>query len=327
MFGPVVFTEGGYNFTLYDIINKEFEISAGSSITWYGDPYQGQMKINATYNQLASYAPLLNDPTLNTVPQIKRKYPVQVLLTLEGPMLSPQIDFDILAGDLPKSITIEDGRTIRLAEQFQAFKNKLDEQELKRQVFSLIVLRKFSPEESFNTSGSIVNSVSELFSNQLSYWMSQVDENLEIDVDIGSMDQESFNAFQLRLSYTFLNGRLRVTRDGTFGNQTNNSSNSAAGNNNGSNFSSVAGDWTVDYLLTSDGKFKVKMYSRTNVNPLNTNLNSQNAITTGVSLLYTQSFNELKDILKFNRNKNRRKKEEENPDLNQEATKENEGNE
>jgi TamB, inner membrane protein subunit of TAM complex len=307
MFGPVVFTEGGYNFTLYDIINKEFKIESGSSITWYGDPYQGTMRINATYNQLASFGPILNDLTLQAAPQIRRKYPVKVVLKLDGPMLSPQIDFDILAPDLPKSMTVTvegTSRTVRLAEDFQAFKSRLDEQELKRQVFSLIVLRKFSPAESFNTSGSLVNSVSELFSNQLSYWMSQVDNNLEIDLDLGSMDQESFNAFQLRLSYTLLNGRLRITRDGTFGNQGTNSTTGNTGTNpqaNQGNFSSAVGDWTVDYLLTADGKFKVKMYSRTNVNPVNTNLNSQNAITTGVSLLYTQSFNELKDLWKRNK--------------------------
>ena len=247
-------------------------------------------------------------------------------------MLSPQIDFDILSKDLPKSIAVEDGRTIRLEEQFEAFKSKLDEQELKRQVFSLIVLRKFSPPESFNTSGSLVGSVSELFSNQLSYWMSQVDENLEIDVDLGNMDKDAFNAFQLRLSYTFLNGRLRVTRDGTFGNQSSSTSNNTSSTGNtgtGGNFSSAIGDWTVDYLLTPDGKFKVKMYSRTNVNPVNTSLNSQNAITTGVSLLYTQSFNELKDLLKTSRNKNRKKsgESENKTELNQEATKEDEVNE
>lgn len=322
MFGPVVFTEGGYNFTLYDIINKEFKIAPGSSITWYGDPYQGAMKINATYDQLASYAPILNDPSLSTVPQIRRKYPVKVLLKLDGPMLSPQIEFDILSKDLPKSIPVEGRPAVRLEDEFVAFKSKLDEQELKRQVFSLIVLRKFSPADAFNTSGTLVNSVSELFSNQLSYWMSQVDDNLEIDVDLGTMDQEAYNAFQLRLSYTFLNGRLRVTRDGTFGN--NGNSNSTTTENTGNNYSSVIGDWTVDYLLTPDGKFKVKMYSRQNVNPVNTSLNSQNAITTGVSLLYTQSFNELKDLLKSSRDKNRRKPEDE-PELNEEATKEDEG--
>jgi hypothetical protein len=118
MFGPVVFTEGGYNFTLYDIINKEFKIVPGSSITWYGDPYQGAMKINATYDQLASYAPILNDPTLSNVPQIRRKYPVKVLLKLDGPMLSPQIDFDILSKDLPKSIPVEGRPAVHLYRHF-----------------------------------------------------------------------------------------------------------------------------------------------------------------------------------------------------------------
>ncbi len=334
MFGPVVFTEGGYNFTLYDIINKEFKIESGSSITWYGDPYQGQMKINATYNQLASFAPILtyaNQATLNA-PQVKRKYQAKVLMKLDGPMLSPQIDFDILAGDLPNSITVPDNPTVRLMDEFQAFKARLDEQELKRQVFSLIMLRKFSPAESFNTSGSLVSSVSELFSNQLSYWMSQVDNNLEIDLDLSSMDQESFNAFQLRLSYTLLNGRLRITRDGTFGNTgttgTTGSGNTSNQNNQGS-FSSAVGDWTVDYLLTADGKFKVKMYSRTNVNSLNnTNLNAQNAITTGVSLLYTESFNELKDLWKRNKTKTQPEDEDDQqPEPNQDANKKDESEE
>lgn len=335
MFGPVVFTEGGYNFTLYDIINKEFKIESGSSITWYGDPYQGQLKINATYNQLASFAPILTyaTPATLNVPQVKRKYLAKVLMKLDGPMLSPQIDFDILAGDLPNSIPVPDSPPVRLMDEFQAFKSRLDEQELKRQVFSLIMLRKFSPAESFNTSGSLVSSVSELFSNQLSYWMSQVDNNLEIDLDLSSMDQESFNAFQLRLSYTLLNGRLRITRDGTFGNTgTTTGTNGNTGANNQSNqgnFSSAVGDWTVDYLLTADGKFKVKMYSRTNVNSLNnTNLNSQNAITTGVSLLYTESFNELKDLWRRNKAKTKPSEdEEEQPEPNQDANKKDESEE
>lgn len=338
MFGPVAFTEGGYNFTLYDIISKEFKIESGSSITWYGDPYQGQLRINASYNQLASFAPILPyDQTILTSPQLRRKYQARVLMKLDGPMLSPQIDFDILAGDLPKSVQTTtpegtQGPTINLADEFQAFRARLDEQELKRQVFSLMMLRKFSPAESFNTSGSLVSSVSELFSNQLSYWMSQVDNNLEIDLDLSSMDQESFNAFQLRLSYTFMNGRLRVTRDGTFGNS--GATNSTTGNTganssaNQGSFSSVIGDWTVDYLLTADGKFKVKMYSRANVNPINTNLNSQNAITTGVSLLYTQSFNELKDLWKHNKAKSSPLEEDEgSTPVNTDAVKKDEGDE
>jgi len=101
----------------------------------------------------------------------------------------------------------------------------MDEQELKKQVFSLIMLRRFSPPDAFATGGnsSLYSSVSELLSNQLSYWLTQVDQNLEVNFDLGNFDQEAFNTFQLRLSYSFLNGRLRVTRDGAFNNQYNRS--------------------------------------------------------------------------------------------------------
>ncbi len=278
MFGPFQFTEGGYNFTLYGLVNKYFEIKKGSRITWYGDPYTGSLDIEASYNQQASFGP------------------VQVLLDVTGPMLTPDIKFDIVTKDLPQSIVINN-EPVRLQFEFQSFKNKIDEQELNRQVFSLIILKRFSPPESFNTSGSIVNSVSELLSNQLANFLSQVDENLEIDVDLNTFDQETYNTFQLRLSYTFLNGRLRITRDGTFyGNQNNN--NAAVGSNPNNQATTLAGDWTVDYLLTADGKLKVKMYNRTNINPILNSIGSSNSVTTGVSLSHTQSFNELKDLIK-----------------------------
>lgn len=289
MFGAVEFTQGAYNFTLYDIINKEFDIQPGSRISWYGSPYEGIMDITADYTQMASLGPILTDQSEEVLsnPQVRRKYPTDVKLKLEGQMLSPRINFDIDANELPDNIIVE-GRAapVRLNFEFESFKSRLDEQELKRQVFSLIILRKFSPPDAFSTSGTLYNSVSELLSNQLSYWLTQVDQNLEIDLDLGTLDQEAFNTFQLRLSYSFLNGRLRITRDGSFSNQYRPSD----------NISSIAGDWMVDYLLTPDGKFKVKMYSRSNVNQLTNTLGTQSAVTTGVSLLHTQNFNEIRDL-------------------------------
>lgn len=321
MFGPFVFEQGAYNFTLYDIINKEFEIQRGSRITWFGDPYAATLDIAASYNQLASFGPILTDPTLGTLPQLRRKYPVKVLLDLDGPMLAPEIGFDIVASDLPQSIVVPNRPPVRLEFEFQTFKNRLDEQELKRQVFSLVVLRKFSPPESFNTSGSIVNSVSELLSNQLSNWISQVDENLEIDLDLSTLDEEAYNTFQLRLSYTFMSGRLRVTRDGTFyGNQND-------PNLSNRSLSNIAGDWTVDYLLTPDGQLKIKMYNRTNINPILNTLGAQNSVTTGVSISHTQSFNNLKDIWRSARTR-REKQQGAEIDQNEEALlEENDGTE
>ena len=301
MFGLFEFERGNYNFTLFDIINKEFNINKGSRISWYGDPYTGQLNVTASYRQLASMGPILINQVSEAAlasPQLRRKYPVEVLLKLDGPMLSPQIQFDITAKDLPDNVTVEGEPPVRLNFAFDAFKARLDEQELKRQVFSLIVLRRLSSPDAFSTSGSLYNSVSELLSNQLSYWLTQVDQNLEINIDLGALDQEAFNTFQLRLSYSFLNGRLRITRDGTISSQYNRS-----------DVSNMLGDWTVDYLLTPDGKFKVKMYSRSNLNPVLNNLSTQAAVTTGISLMHTQSFNQVKDLLKSAREKRRKELE------------------
>jgi len=133
-------------------------------------------------------------------------------------------------------------------------------------------------------------SVSELLSNQLSYWMSQVDENLEIDIDLSSMDANALNTFKLRLSYTLLEGRLRITREGSFTNV-----------KNKADLSSIAGEWTVEYLISEDGKFRVKMYNKNNPNSVQTGLENTTSTSAGFSLLHTQSFNSLKEL--FNNKK------------------------
>jgi hypothetical protein len=304
MFGPFEFTEGFYNFTLYNFINKQFVIKRGSQISWYGDPYLGILNINASYKEQASLAPLILDDKARSLSQVRRKYPVEVLLKLEGQMLSPSFNFDIIAQNLPQNIANENGNPVNLDLAFTVFKNKLDEQELYRQVFSLIVLQKFSPPDAFDASGSVSNSVSELLSNQLSHWISQVDEKLMFDLDLGSFEENAFENLQLSLSYAFLDERIRITADGTFNNNATNTP-----SNTQRNPSSVAGDLTVEYMLTPDGKLRVKMYSRTNQNTVLSSVNNQSTITTGASLTHTQSFNELKDL--WRRSRTKRLKEEE----------------
>ena len=280
MFGDFAFVEGGYNFTLYNIINKEFKIEPGSSIAWLGDPYGGVLDIKATYEQLASLAPLVMDETQKESDEVKRKYKAEVLLKLTGELMSPDINFDLNVENFPEN-------NIWLRTAVESLKNNIafDNEELKRQVFSLIVLRRFSERDSFDGSNAVSSSVSEFLSNQFSYWFSQVDENLEIDVDLGSFDNDRFNTFQLRLSYTLFDGRLRITRDGGFTNV-----------NNETNTASVIGDVTVEYLLTKDGKYRVKMYNRNNFNSLTQNLNLVSNTTQGISLVHVESFDKVKEL-------------------------------
>lgn len=276
MFGDYEIKEGGYNFTLYNIINKEFEIIPGSRITWYGDPYKAILDIEATYSQLTSLSPIINQEGITT------RSNAIVKLYLDGQMLSPDINFDIEIKDYPLEYAI-------YIDAFRA-SIKSDKQELNRQVFSLLILKKLFEGQGFVASEAIGVSVSEFVSNQLSYWITQVDENLEIDVDFSNLDEDAFNTFQLRLSYKFLDGRLRVTRGGGFGTV------SPEGSVEPNTIGSIIGDLTLEYLLTPDGKLRVKMFTRNNRNAFEDNYSFE----TGASLRYVRSFDYLKEIWQKN---------------------------
>lgn len=112
-----------------------------------------------------------------------------------------------------------------------------------------------------------------------------------------------------------LNGRLRVTGDGTYYNQSQVTQQTTPTN--------IAGDWTVDYKLTADGKLRVKMYSRTNINPIPAAA-QQTYMTTGASIVHTQSFDELRDMFASTR-KQQRREAERNAKANADAIKHEDG--
>lgn len=301
--GDYEFTEGAYNFTMYNIVNKEFRINPKSKIFFSGDPYLGKLKINADYKVNTSLAPII-DTVYHNLPEAKRIYPAKVLLDLNGPLLSPDIAFDIIIEDYPRA-------NVNIDTEVRAFLNKIknDEQEMNRQVFSLLVFRKFSPPNSFSTGGTLGSSVSEFVSNQLSYWISQVDDNLTIDIDLNDLDADALKTFQLRLSYAFMDGKLIITRDGGFTDQ-----------NQEATLSSITGDWTVEYLLSKDEKLRIKFFKKTNYDQLSSSTGSNDElITGGFSLLYTTSFDRIKDL--FNKNKNKKEKQSTNKPDSKEAIK------
>jgi hypothetical protein len=283
MFGNYIITKGAYNFTLAGLINKEFKIGPNSTISWTGDPYEGILDINALYHEYASLKPLA--PDSQSAAQISPgKYPVDVQLGIQGNLMNPQVNLGI---DILRYPSNAGPYVIEFLSRI-----KSNEQEMNRQVFSLLMLRSF-----YRTDGTFAgvassgtnSGLSELLSNQLSNWLSQVDENLTIDMNLNSLDKQALNTFQLRLSYTFLDGRLRISRDqGGFQNyQTTNQT---------SNVTNIAGEWTIEYLLSQDGRFRMKLYNKNNTNPLLASVVNTANTSAGFSLLHTQSFNNLNDL-------------------------------
>lgn len=294
MFGDYVISKGAYNFTLLNAVNKAFTIEPGGTVTWSGNPYGGILNLKAKYKQTASILPLLYNRSTKEKesPEARRRHPVTVLMKLTGNLFSPEINLGMDFENFPQNSAYY--------VDVMEFKNRIaaNEQELNRQVFSLLILQRLSEEGGFNGQGSgIQGSISEFLTNQLSYWASQVNENLQIDLNLNGLDQEAWNAFQLRLSYAALDGRLRITRDGGFTTVQNSSQATTS-----ARAVSVIGDWTIEYILNKEGSLRVKMFNRNSQGVMNTaNFGATTGVVAGFSLLHTQSFNALRELFRRRR--------------------------
>jgi hypothetical protein len=292
MLGNYEITEAKYNFSLYNIIKREFVVQPGGKISWFGDPYEGVMDLKAVYQESVSLQNLQTSTAGSQLedPQMRRRWPVKVIMDLKGEILSPEIDFDFDFSGFPEG---------NIQTYISAFKNRIasDEQEKNRQVFSVIMMRSFSPEGQFSGVSSLATSnLSQLLSSQLNNFISQVDQNLEVDIDLATLDQSALETFQLRVAYTFLEGRLRVMRDGGFTDLQGNA-----------DLNSIAGDWQAEYLLTEDGRYRLRIYNRNNFNTFTSLSLSRNVATYGMSISQNLSFNSLRELFEKIRNKDRDK--------------------
>ena len=301
MYGQVEIVRGAYNFTLQGLINKEFVVRPGGLISWNGDPLAGEMNVTATYTQRTSLAPVLGAEISGGSAVV----PVTAVMTLTGPLLLPAIRLGLEFNDAPGALQS------LLANFTTSLRN--DEQELNRQVFSLLVFKQLAPQGSFGNTislrgqdNTVQNSLGQILSTQLGLLTSQIDQNLEIDFNINGLSAQQFQALQVRLSYSFLNGRLRVTREGGFTSNANlvnsnpNGSLPTTGNTAGQ--ASLLGDLSLEYYLRPDGKFRAKLRYETTPRDLET-INQPRA---GLSLLHTEQFNTFGEL--FSR-KNPKKKE------------------
>lgn len=281
MNGDYVMDQGDYTFTLKNIINKKFAIERNSKITWTGDPLDAQVDIKAIYTQYTSLFPILLDTTNKAnLPEFKRRYPVDVSISLKNKLLSPDIRFDLGIRDYPKDVNFNGSVT--------AFSNRIrtDESELTRQVSNVLLFGQLvSPFGASGLSlGNLVGNVTEMLSNQLGNLASRINKDLNVEVSLGAggLNQVSLNNLQLRASYN-INNRLRISRSGGFTDARNQTSPQL-----------LLGDWAMEYFARPDGSLKLKAYNRNIQTTLAGSLNSfQLNQTFGTSLIFQKNFNRL----------------------------------
>ncbi|MCM1356860.1 MAG: translocation/assembly module TamB [Staphylococcus sp.] len=272
MYGDYTINRGSYNFTLQDIIIKDFSIRDGSRISFLGDPYAAQLDIVASYTVNANLSDLdesfLEDRELN-----RTNVPVDALMIVKGDIRQPEISFDL---DFP-TLTRDIYRKVRSIVSTEDMMN--------RQIIYLLALNKFyTPDYMTATHGNeLVSVVSSTLSSRLSSMLGQLSDNWSIAPAIRS-DRHDFSDVEvdLALSSHLLNNRLLF--NGNLGYR------DKSLNNN-----SFIGDFDIRYLLNRSGSIQLKAYNRYN----DQNYYLKSALTTqGVGIVFKRDFDNLFSFLR-----------------------------
>lgn len=242
MFGRYEIESGEYLFTLQNIINKKFSIEKGGVIGWYGDPYDADIDLQAVYKSRASLADLMGEFAEGYTSRV----PVHLVLQLTNKLLNPTVDFSVR---LPSA-----------DESMQNLVNSVlsSEEEKNKQAFSLLVLNRFLPPSNRAATTSAQMNIgaattTDMLSSQLSNWLSQISDDFNVGVNYRPGDNITNEELAVALSTQLLNDRLLLS--GSFG-VSNTPANISAETNN-----QVIGDFMAEYLITEDGKLRLKVFS------------------------------------------------------------------
>lgn len=274
MYGGFSITSGSYNFSLQQIIHKDFKIREGSTIDFHGDPFNANMNINAIYNLTANLADL--DQSL-AQESPRTSVPVNCVLKLDGMLRSPAIAFDL---ELPGSN----------AELERQMKSLIDTEDMiTRQIVYLLVLNKFYTPEYYT--GTRSNEFSALASSAISSQLSSIMNSFTDKVQIGTNIRASQDGFtdtevEMLLSSQLLDNRLLF--NGNFGYK----------NNYLNQKNAFVGEFDLEYKLTQSGEFRLKAYNHSN--DMYQYL-KQSLMTQGVGVMFKKDFTTLSDLFRRRR--------------------------
>lgn len=271
MYGDYTITKGDFMFTLQNIINKRLNIQQGSTVSWTGHPLDADINLDAIYKvRKASVFDLTQDED-----DREKKVDVNTHLLMTGKLVKPNISFAV---DVP-SATHEEA-----IDQL----NSLPEEDLNKQVISLLLVNRFTALTTFQT--SLTNSTttigattaSELLSNQLSRWMSQISNDFDVGFVYRPGDESSQQEVEIALSTNLFNDR--VILNGNFGY----SEDMRAQNN-----TPLTGDGSIEYKLNKKGNLRLRAFQKVN-NDITYN---QAPYTQGFGIFYTEEFDNFDELM------------------------------
>jgi hypothetical protein len=294
--GNYILEEGAYELS-FNFIRRRFDIQKGSSITFNGEPTSGTMDITAVY--VANTAPIdlvqhqLAAATQSELNMYKQRLPFELLLSIEGELLKPQISFDI---NLPEGNYMVAGDVLSTVNT-RLEQIRQEPSELNKQAFALVLLNRFVSENPFDSSAGGTSaeslarqSVSKLLTEQLNNLAGDLLGGINLSFDLESTEDYSTGELKNRTdlnvsaSRQLLNDRLKVSVGSNFeiegpqraGRETNN----------------IAGDISAVYQLTKDGRYLLRVYRK---DQYLVAVEGQ-VIETGLSFILNMDYNKFREI-------------------------------
>ncbi|AFL79537.1 hypothetical protein Aeqsu_0005 [Aequorivita sublithincola DSM 14238] len=286
--------EGGhYEMSLYNLVKRRFELAKGSRVSWSGDPFDAKLDVKAIYKLEASASSLMAPISSGSDPSVKNKYrqvlPFYVYLNVDGELTKPVISFDL---DMPKDEQGAIGGQVygRLQQVNQ------QEDELNRQVFSLLVLSRFYPEPGSDGSGGgfatvARDNLNDALSDQLNTFSDKLLGKTGVELDFGL---DSYTDYQgdspqertqldIAAQKKLFNDRLIVRVGSEVDLQGSSSTNEPA---------PLIGNVSLEYLLTENGRYRLKGFRRNEFE----NVIDGQTIVSGIALIFTQEFNKFDEL-------------------------------
>jgi len=292
--GRYTLNKGHFEINLYNLVKRRFEIANGSSIIWAGDPVDAILDIRAIYRVETSASSLMApasgsfDAGMNN--RFRQQLPFLVYLNIDGELMQPVLTFDL---DMPED---EQGA---IGGQVYGRVQQLNQQEeeLNKQVFSLLVLNRFFPESgSDGSQGGAMslarNNINQALSERMNKFSDQLlgstgvelDFGLDSFTDYGEEGSQERTQLDITARKRLFNDRVIVSVGSEVDIQ--------GSNQNPEERSPVIGNVSVEYLLTENGRFRLKGFRRNQFE----NVIDGQLIVSGIALIFTREFDKFAEL-------------------------------
>jgi hypothetical protein len=262
MFGKYTIREGVYHMNMKNVVAEDFEIVDGSTIIWTQSPYDANIDIKTRFSRMVDMSDIMTSSLSST----HKRDLVYGYLNLTNSLINPILSFDIQAPNA--------------SDEAQKALNQIKgvEEDLNKQFFALLMLKKFIPVAGSGDGSGGANVATDLINQQIDAVLGKIGENYNLKSEIAS------NKVAFGFSTSFLDDKLKVTTSVGVVSGTDETSSSA---------SNIVGDVNIEYQLNDDGSFTINVFNESNQDASS---QDQGNFTQGIGLHYQESFNSVKDF-------------------------------